>query len=432
MPQNSAVQPTKTSRARRPTVARAADIRPPRPTTAAPAALPDTFQRSAPASAKGLSANNLHHLEAETHRPTGRTESNSLTAPKKAAGDLIGPIIHFPVDVVFFVGNAGLMTATLLRYKVFHPFNFEITRLVTWIGAGAHGEPPTSDPDLLMLLIKTQNPAFASLMDGFMVAHKDAKKDVVAVMRWAIATQGTGCPPTHNPHLLGTLIRMQEPAFGKLMLDYLAANPSSGADIAAVGRWAIETKGKGEPPTSDPKLLCTMVRTQHAPLATAMHAHLERYPRTGPEVAKVMRWAIATHGQGVPPTNAPRLLGALIRLVEPDFATLMMTYLDAHPKAGADVAAVERWAIETKGKQGLPPTEDPRLLATLIGLKEPKLATRLAAYAAKHPKKSKKIVQVQQWLIKDKGELKSWPPVMPLGLYALLATYGIRRALDRK
>ena len=226
-----------------------------------------------------------------------------------------------------------------------------------------HGEPPTTDPDMLAMLIRTQNPAFADLMTGYVTAHPKAEADVVAVMRWAIATQGKGVPPTRDPRLLGTLVKMADAKFGTLMLKFLDAHPSAGADVATVLHWAIRTRGAGAPDTNNAQLLGALIATQNEPIAKLLLAHLKANPRSRVEVAKVMRWAIESHGKGMPPTEDPHLLATLIGTQNPGFSQLMKDFLAANPSAEADVAAVERWAIKTQGKTGLPPTRNARLLA---------------------------------------------------------------------
>lgn len=321
----------------------------------------------------------------------------------ESVGELVGTLVVLPATAVLFVAKTTLLLGKLTAYQLFHPFNGDVARCIGWVRRGCTGEPPTHDASLLDLIIRTQNAPFADLMAGYMDAHPKAEADVVAVMRWAIATQGKGAPPTRDPHLLGALIRTQNAAFADLMTGYVDRYPARGPDVAGVLHWAIRTRGKGVPPTHDPRLLGTLIRTQNAAFADLMAKHMQAHPSSGPEVAKVMRWAIETHGKGVPPTNDPRLLATLIRTQRPDFADLMARVLRDHPEAAADIAQVQRWAIKTGGK-GLPPSNDPFVLAALIGTVNPAFGKLMATYATQQPQARPEVVAVEKWAIGTKGQ----------------------------
>ncbi|MDB5098392.1 MAG: hypothetical protein JWM80_2813, partial [Cyanobacteria bacterium RYN_339] len=287
---------------------------------------------------------------------------------------------------------------------------------------GKVGLPPTNNAKLLAALIGTQDPAFGKLMQDFLAENPGMEPDVAEVERWAIETKGVGVPPGHNAKLLGTLIQSREPVFGKLMLDFLAANPGAAQDVAEVERWAIETKGTGTPPTQDAKLLGTLIRSREAGFGQLMLDYLAAHPAAAQEIAAVERWAIETKGVGLPPTTDPELLATLIGCKEPQVAQMFLAHLKRDPASAQEVARVAKWAIATQGV-GEPPTNDPRLLASLIGLKVPKLAAELDAYIVKNPKKAAEVAAIEKWLIASKGKPKGLPPCFTPGVLLILAKY---------
>jgi hypothetical protein len=165
-----------------------------------------------------------------------------------------------------------------------------------------------------------------------------------------------------------------------------------------------------------------LIGTQNAGFAKLMQDYLAAHPQAAAEVARVERWAIETKGVGTPPTEDPALLATLIGTQEPAVAKMLLAHV---PRCPGEVAKVAKWAIATHG-QGEPPTNDARLLASLIGLKVPSLAAELDAYLVKHPKQAADVAAIEKWLIVSQGKPKGLPPRFTPGVLLLLLKYAWR------